>query len=93
MKQKRRVNRVVRGGGWKRGVADCCAAYRSGIIPDRAYDYLGFRCTRVRHLKTDQLFCGGSHDGTTRSRSAYRNNDSRDIASRYLGFRCMRRRE
>lgn len=93
MKQKRRVNRVVRAGSWNYGVADCFAAYRSGIIPDRAYDYLGFRCTRARRLDSSQLFCGGSHGGTTRCRSAYRNNESRDIASRYLGFRCARRSE
>jgi formylglycine-generating enzyme required for sulfatase activity len=93
MKQRKKAGRVYRGGGWGNDISICYVADRDSFSPSITGSFVGFRCARIQHLDSSQLFCGGSHGGTARCRSSYRNNESRDIASRYLGFRCMRRRE
>ena len=41
-----RVNRLVRGGGWKSQAFHCRSAYRDGLNPDLGSNDLGFRLAR-----------------------------------------------
>jgi formylglycine-generating enzyme required for sulfatase activity len=93
MKQKRRANRVYRGGSWDYDAAYCHAANRYDFVPGSRSDFIGFRCMHVKAVSPGRAYRGGCwfRDAAIyRDANRYRGSGS---ARGDLGFRCARRRE